>query len=360
MPALVGRSGDHADALTVAQSLGRDGLPRLAVEHHDEVGGGRQHPPVRFRDEVLVLELQSERGAPVSVDPCPTTGEAGRRGPVHVGDLAAEQLAAAEELHDSGDGVGLRLAGPRDPLTDVDAPGQRSRHQRLPRGGARHREAGDHDGAAHLDARDAGDALGPGVVGGLQHPRVPLLIAEREGGRRHAVQRGEHHLQFGERAPHAVRIDERKPERRCGGDRDRRVHPADLGTGDVRDRAAEVDTERLDRFDDLREARQLLHHDGGRAHHRDEQHEGVVRHLVERHDRDVSGGEGLAGEECTDVRVAAPAGAEHGCAAGETVDVGGGDRRVHVRLPCRGRRRPSRGCAWRCREDTGWGPRRSR
>jgi hypothetical protein len=134
-------------------------------------------------------------------------------------------------------------------------------------------------------------------------------------------------------------VDQRQPEGGGRSDRDGRVHAAYLGARDVRDGSPQMDAERLDRFDDLGETRELLDHDGRRAHHRHEQDEGVIGHLVQADDRDVAGGQRLAGEERTDVRVSSAAGAENGGAASESFDVCGGDGPAHVTPPCPGRRR---------------------
>src|SRR6185437_14380727 len=60
-PDVVAAQRDDADALSIAQPLGRDRSSRLAVEHGDDVGNRGDHASVLERNEVLVLDLDPQR-----------------------------------------------------------------------------------------------------------------------------------------------------------------------------------------------------------------------------------------------------------------------------------------------------------
>ena len=59
-PDRIAREGDHGHALAVAETLGRDRLRRLAVDHGDQVGHGGQHAAVLGMLEPLIRRGQKD------------------------------------------------------------------------------------------------------------------------------------------------------------------------------------------------------------------------------------------------------------------------------------------------------------
>src|SRR5581483_9740597 len=128
---------DHADALPVSEALGGDRCARLVVEHGDDVGDRGEDASLLERDEVLVLDLESQRAASVgaeSLDERRPAGKPARRPPLDVDDLAPNEPEAGELVHQLGHRIGLGGAQQRtDPPCERDRAGNRCRPRLLHR-----------------------------------------------------------------------------------------------------------------------------------------------------------------------------------------------------------------------------------
>ena len=80
----------------------------------------------------------------------------------------------------------------------------------------------------------------------------------------------------------------------------------------------------------LQAAADLLHHDGGGAHHLGHHHDGIVGHLVRRDQFHVAVlANGLDGHELAHIRVSPAAGAQHRGAQGHILDFVDSDKASH-------------------------------
>src|SRR5690348_5053271 len=100
-PFAVARCCDHGDPEAVSELFGGDRLTGFRAENDDEIWHRGDYLAVAYRDEVLVLKTQHQRGAGITLDAVDagfSLGEAGLGSPLDVGDLAFEDSEAPQPL----------------------------------------------------------------------------------------------------------------------------------------------------------------------------------------------------------------------------------------------------------------------
>ena len=134
------------------------------------------------------------------------------------------------------------------------------------------------------------------------------------------------HLQFRERAAHAVAVDHGNAGHRADHERDGGIETSRFGAQDRADRLAEEPLELSERDQDLLALRDLFDHDRRRAHHRAGDDEGVVIERVHiDHPHRAEFADRLLRHQLADIGIAAAAGAENRAADGDVVEIGDAD-----------------------------------
>ena len=121
---------------------------------------------------------------------------------------------------------------------------------------------------AHFHRLHPRQAFSPLGTDRFDDPRIAFFIGNGHWRRRHAAKIERHHLQFRKRAPHAVAIHQRNPQRRRQCNWHHRVHPASFHGKSPDELMACVLTQHFENPLELIAFRNLLHHHCRRAHNR--------------------------------------------------------------------------------------------
>ena len=264
----------------------------------------------------------------------------------HVGNLALEQAEAAgvvEEVFFGRHILGAVLDAANRTAQFLAARDDAA-HAELAHLRGRHDVLGRHHAAAACSTAGTANVLDPFVVDGLHKTHVALFINEEHGACRHAANGERNHLNFGERAAHAVDVDHGKAQARCRGNGQHGVHAASLDGHDGRDFLAVVGTHHIDELGELVGTHALLGENRRSTHACNGNNDVVVRKLVDVDERHLTAFlHGTNGEQLANVGVAAAARAQKRCAQSDVFDIGNADF-THGSPPSKTRRNaPQRG-----------------
>ena len=174
--------------------------------------------------------------------------------------------------------------------------------------GARHAVARERNVAAHFHRGAAAQIFAALIRGRMHEQRIATLIGHTNGTCRLAVHRPRHHLQFRERAAHAIGIEQRNVALRCRKHRMQRVPAARFRRNKRIEGMSHFAFKRLERIDRLGARGHLFDEHRRRSKAHRHRNASIIRQFIEREQRNRAiVGHALLRNENAHIRVATAA-----------------------------------------------------